>query len=208
MNCAMRRIEKALGKIRQFPGAFCWVLKDGSRVPATGANDPLSFLIYPFRGYCGFPNTYPDSWECTGAGEPDEITKSIFEEVISMVPFIKRVEEIKQKLNSAVSFVTITYTDGRKKNFSVDIAIDEFLNNADSISNAECARPDSGRLAALLMGLKEDLPEGWRAKEVPDIIPKEAPAETYEDRRAFIEKRVEGLTTSAPNPPSDSPHCI
>ena len=149
-------MEKILAKLQSVPGQFYWILEDGGRVPATGANDPMSFMVYPFPWHDGAPTIFPIAWGYDGSEvDLDPISASLFEEALKMSSFIKRIESMKKKLNSLVSGATIIYADGNCKILPVDSMIQEFLWHSAEIERIECDEPGSGLLAELLQGLKE-----------------------------------------------------
>jgi len=206
------RMEKILAKLQSVPGQFYWILEDGSHVPATGANDPMAFTVYPFPWHDGTPTVSPVAWGYDGSEvDLDPISASLFEEALKMSGFIKRIESMKKKLNSLVSGATIIYADGSCKTLPVDSMIQEFLWHSAEIERIECDEPGSGLLAELLQGLKDQAgtePLEFPEEEPVTAAPPPAPAETYEDRRAYKEERLRELTAPKPNPPSDNQHCI
>jgi len=206
------RMEKILAKLQSIPGQFFWILEDGSHVPATGANDPMAFTVYPFPWHDGAPTVCPVAWGYDGPEvDLDPTSASLFEEALNMSGFIKRIESMKKKLNSLVSGATIIYADGSCKTLPVDSMIQEFLWHSAEIERIECDEPGSGLLAELLQGLKDQAnvePLDFPEEEPVTVAPPPAPAETYEGRRAYLEKRQQEITTSKPNPPSDNQHCI
>lgn len=206
------RMEKILAKLQSVPGQFYWILEDGSRVPATGANDPMAFMVYPFPWHDGASTVCPVAWGYDGSDvDLDPVSASLFEEALKMSGFIKRIESMKKKLNSLVSGATIIYADGSCKTLPVDSMIQEFLWHSAEIERIECDEPGSGLLAELLQGLKDQAstePLEFPEEEPVTTAPPPAPAETYEDRRAYKEERLRELTAPKPNPPSDNQHCI
>lgn len=148
---------------------------------------------------------------CNGSEDDiDPISGSLYDEALRMSGFIKRIESMKKKLNSLVSGATIIYADGSRKTLSIDSVIQEYLWHSAEIERIECGESGSGLLAELLQSMKNQTSVSLSSTDAEPVTvaPQPAPAETYEDRRAYLEKRQQEIAATKPNPPSDNQHCI
>lgn len=83
MTKFMRRIEHLKTLLKQVPAAFYWVLDDGTRIAADGANDPLNFIVYPYIK--PLPSVRPTAWKYGGnETDLDPLTKSFLDTALEL----------------------------------------------------------------------------------------------------------------------------